>query len=174
MRYILGPRGPRGETGPPGPEGPAGPEGGPAGPQGPTGATGATGPQGPTGATGPAGSVGVLSDVTWTGDCTGGVNATLTFAPYYAILSVACTTADVRVRVYADAAARTADAARPVATAPTAGAGLFAEVVTTGSEIPLSPVPSGFTSDGTSSVPVRFEGAGTVTVTFTVLAFTTE
>lgn len=180
MRYILGPRGPRGETGPegpPGPEGPAGPGGGPAGPQGdpgPPGADGADGATGATGATGPMGAVGVVSDVTWTDVATGGVDASVTIAPYYAILSVACTSAGTRIRVYTDSASRTADVARPIATNPTAGNGLLAEVVATGSEIPMSPVPNGFTSDGTHTVPMRIEGTGSVTVTFTVLLFNTE
>lgn len=62
-----------------------------------------------------------------------------------------------RVRIYTDAASRTADAARAEAAPPAAGAGLVAEVITTGAETRIiAPAATGFNNEPipTTAIPV--------------------
>jgi hypothetical protein len=81
-----------------------------------------------------------------------------------------------RVRLYTDAASRTADASRAEGSDPTSDSGLIAEVITTGSQaILISPGAFGFNDESTptTNIPCRVTnksgGASTVEVTLQVL-----
>jgi hypothetical protein len=93
----------------------------------------------------------------------------------YALLKIQTDRA-ARVRVYTDAASRTADASRAEGVDPTADAGVIAEVITTGAEtVLISPGAIGFNNESTptTTIPTRITnksgGTSTVTVTLTVL-----
>jgi hypothetical protein len=80
------------------------------------------------------------------------------------------------VRVYTDAASRTADAGRSELTDPDPGAGVVAEVITSGAEtILISPGAFGFNNEGTptTNVPINVKnksgGNAAITVTLTVI-----
>jgi len=80
------------------------------------------------------------------------------------------------IRLYTDAASRTADASRLETVDPTAGSGVIAEVITTGNQtILMSPAVMGFNNETspTTTIPVRVtnkSGSTTaVTVTLTLL-----
>jgi len=80
------------------------------------------------------------------------------------------------VRLYTDAASRTADASRLETEDPTPGSGVIAEVITTGNQtILMSPAVIGFNNETspTTTIPVRVTNksgsTGTVTVTLTLL-----
>ena len=80
------------------------------------------------------------------------------------------------VRIYTDTASRTADAGRTELTDPTPGAGVIAEVITTGAEtILISPGVMGFSNESTPSTNIELAvtnksgGTTTITVTLTVL-----
>lgn len=156
----------------------AGPQGiqGPTGPTGPTGAVSTV--PGPTGPTGAIGHVGTLTTAAYSGSVTPtGVSTTMTLYPYYSILSVECDTSDIRFRVYTDTDSRAADIAREVTVSATTAAGVIAEIVTLNGTVHLAPPANGYTSDNTSTVPVRIDreaGTSTVAITVTYLAFNTE
>ncbi|MEK9697525.1 MAG: hypothetical protein VW270_17300 [Candidatus Poseidoniales archaeon] len=93
----------------------------------------------------------------------------------YALMKIQTDRA-ARVRVYTDAASRTADASRAEGVDPTADAGVIAEVITTGAEtVLISPGAIGFNNESTptTTIPTRITnksgGTSTVTVTLTVL-----
>ena len=93
----------------------------------------------------------------------------------YALLKVQTDRA-ARVRIYTDAASRTADAARAEGTDPAADDGVIAEVITTAAEtVLISPGAFGFNNESTptTTIPCRITnksgGASTVTVTLHVL-----
>ena len=93
----------------------------------------------------------------------------------YALLKVQTDRA-ARVRIYTDAASRTADAARAEGTDPAADDGVIAEVITTAAEtVLISPGAFGFNNESTptTTIPCRVTnksgGASTVTVTLHVL-----
>lgn len=164
---LEGPPGPTGATGSTGATGATGDTGA----TGPTGPAGPTGDDGPTGPAGPSGVVGVTNTVVFSDSVTtAGMDSTITISPYYAILSVQCNRDNVRFRVYSDSTARTNDTTRPIGTPATTAKGLFAEIMTINGTIPLAPVPNGFTTDLTSTVPIRVDHTvgSTVTVTITV------
>jgi len=80
------------------------------------------------------------------------------------------------VRIYTDAAARTADVSRVETSDPTPDSGVIAEVITTGAEtVVISPGTIGFSNESTpdTTIPVRVTNksgsASTVQVTLTVL-----
>jgi hypothetical protein len=75
------------------------------------------------------------------------------------------------VRIYTDTASRTADASRPINTAPTQGSGLIAQVVTAGSATSLiSPAAVGFNNESspTTTIPIAVTNLSGVTTTITV------
>jgi len=93
----------------------------------------------------------------------------------YALLKVQTDRA-ARVRIYTDAASRTADASRAEGTDPTADAGVIAEVITTGAAtVLISPGAFGFNNESTptTTIPCRITnksgGTSTVVVTLHVL-----
>ena len=93
----------------------------------------------------------------------------------YALLKVQTDRA-ARVRIYTDAASRTADASRNEGTDPTSDAGVIAEVITTGAEtVLISPGAFGFNNESTptTTIPCRITnksgGTSTVVVTLHVL-----
>jgi hypothetical protein len=93
----------------------------------------------------------------------------------YALLTITTDRA-ARVRLYATAATRTADASRAEGVDPTADAGLIAEVITTGAEtVIISPGAYGFNleSSPTTTIPCRVTnksgGASTVQVDLNVV-----
>jgi hypothetical protein len=80
------------------------------------------------------------------------------------------------VRLYVDAASRTADVSRLETVDPTTGSGVIAEVITTGNQtILMSPAVMGFNNETspTTTIPCRVTNnsgsTGTVTVTLTLL-----
>ena len=86
------------------------------------------------------------------------------------------TSAAAWVRIYTDAASRTADAGRSELTDPDPGAGVVAEVITSGAEtILISPGAFGFNNEGTptTNVPINVKnksgGNAAITVTLTVI-----
>lgn len=86
------------------------------------------------------------------------------------------TSAAAWVRIYTDTASRTADAARSELTDPDPGAGVVAEVITSGAEtVLISPGAIGFSNESTPStdIPVavtnKSGGAVSITVTVTIL-----
>ena len=141
------------------------------GPTGPTGATGATGAAGSNGTNGADGVVAVRNTEVFTGSVTAaGLSTDITLYPNYQILSVECDIADIRVRIYSDTTARTADAGRILGISPNTASGIFLEVVTINGTLHMAPVPNGYTTDETSTVPVRFDHSygSTQSVTLTV------
>jgi hypothetical protein len=93
----------------------------------------------------------------------------------YALLKVQTDRA-ARVRIYTDAASRTADASRAEGSDPAADDGVIAEVITTGADtVLISPGAFGFNNESTptATIPCRVTnksgGASTVTVTLHVL-----
>jgi hypothetical protein len=93
----------------------------------------------------------------------------------YALLKVQTDRA-ARVRIYTDAASRTADASRAEGSDPAADDGVIAEVITTAAEtVLISPGAIGFNNESTptTTIPCRITnksgGASTVTVTLHVL-----
>jgi Collagen triple helix repeat (20 copies) len=141
--------------GPPGPTGPTGPEGpvgltGATGSAGLTGATGVTGPEGSIGLTGAAGATGATGATGPAGSGSGAysrdvkTHTTISLAPGASadsLLTVfpgwrafkAATNRPARVRVYATAAQRTADASRAVGIKPTGDHGRLFELITSSS-----------------------------------------
>ena len=80
------------------------------------------------------------------------------------------------VRIYANAAARTADASRAETTDPAPDAGVIAEVITTGAEtVLITPGTIGFNFEGTPTTTIpcavtnKSGSASTVQVTLSVL-----
>ena len=80
------------------------------------------------------------------------------------------------VRIYTDAASRTADASRAETSDPAPDAGVIAEVITTGAQtVVISPGTIGFSNEGTpdTTIPVRVTNksgsTSTVQVVLTVL-----
>lgn len=102
---------------------------------------------------------------------------TLALSKSFALFKVE-TDVQARVRVYASAAYRAADAARAVGVDPTGDHGLIAEVVTTPSMLSvwLSPVAVGGAADGGATVYGRIDntGAGATAVAATVTYVTLE
>jgi hypothetical protein len=93
----------------------------------------------------------------------------------YSLLKVQ-TSAASWVRIYTSEAARIADAARSEGVDPSPGAGVIAEIITTGAEtILISPGALGFNDEGpvTTNIPVRVTNKSgsttTITVTLTLL-----
>lgn len=93
----------------------------------------------------------------------------------YALLAIQ-TSAAAWVRIYANAASRTADASRPETSDPAPDAGVIAEVITTGAQtILISPGTIGynFESTPTTTIPCAVKnksgGAAAITVTLTVI-----
>lgn len=86
------------------------------------------------------------------------------------------TSAAAWVRIYTDAASRTADAGRSELTDPDPGAGVVAEVISTGAEtILISPGAIGYNDEGTptTNIPINVKnksgGSAAITVTLTVI-----
>lgn len=109
----------------------------------------------------------IANNATWTGSITG--------FKTYALLKIQ-TSAAAWVRLYTDAASLTADGSRSQGSDPLPGAGVIAEVITTGAQtILISPGTIGFNAESspTTAIPVavtNLSGAtGTITVTLTVL-----
>lgn len=172
---VLVSGGPQGNTGPTGATGPQGPAG-PTGPQGPVGPTGPQGPKGDTGAvtsrvTSTFTTPSLASGASWSG--------LIPLSVGYRLYRIA-TSVPARVRLYATAAQRDADASRPVGTDPTGDHGLLFEFVTTTGLLSatLNPLVDGATFDTplASNVPatVTRTGAGTGTVDVTLTYAVTE
>ena len=80
------------------------------------------------------------------------------------------------VRVYTDAASRTADASRTETTDPAVDSGVVAEVITTGAQtVAMAPATIGYNNESspTTTIPIavtnKSGSTGTVTVTLTIL-----
>jgi hypothetical protein len=93
----------------------------------------------------------------------------------YSLLKVQ-TSAASWVRIYVSESARQADASRAEGVDPSPGAGVIAEIITTGAEtILISPATIGFNDDDpvTTDIPVRVTNksgsTATITVTLTLL-----
>jgi hypothetical protein len=172
-----------GPTGPTGPQGVAGTTGadstvaGPTGPTGPQGLNGGTGPTGPTGSTGIIGSRTTVSGVTATlsNNTTGDLS--ITGYKGYLLFKIQSSHA-AWIRIYTNAASRTADAGRLEDVDPSSNSGVIAEVITTGSQtIVLSPGVLGFNDENpvTTTIPVAVTNKSgssvAVTVTLTVVQF---
>ena len=102
-------------------------------------------------------------------------NVDITGAKGYALFKIQTSHA-ARVRVYTDSASRTADAARPSGTDPAVGAGVIAEITTSGAEtILVSPGTIGYNNEGspTTTIPIAVTNlsgsVATITVTLTIL-----
>jgi hypothetical protein len=151
---------------------------GATGPAGPAGATGPSGgPAGATGATGPAGATGVGATSRSTANVTTAnignavtANATITGFKGYNLYKIATTDA-AWVRIYTSDTARTADAARTQGNDPNPGAGVLAEVITTGNQIILMSPGVVCYNDETppnNNIPVAITNNSGNTVTITV------
>ena len=102
-------------------------------------------------------------------------NGTVTLAKGYTIYKIT-TSAASWVRVYTNIAARAADASRSQTTDPLPGAGVIAEVITTGANtVVMSPATIGFNDENpvSNTIPITVTnlsgGTTAVTVTFTYL-----
>lgn len=102
-------------------------------------------------------------------------NLTITAYKSFALLKIQTSHASW-VRLYVDSASRTADASRAEGVDPSPGAGVIAEVITTGSQtILMSPAVLGFNNDGSGAnqvyVAVKNKSGSTnnITVTLTLL-----
>lgn len=89
------------------------------------------------------------------------------------------TSAAAWVRIYSDEASRIADATRAEGTDPTPGAGVIAEVITTGAQtILITPGALGFNNEGsvTTNIPVRVtnKSGATAAITVTLTALQLE
>lgn len=100
---------------------------------------------------------------------------TLTAYKSYALLKIQTSHASW-VRLYVDGASRTADSSRAEGVDPSPGAGVIAEVITTGAQtILMSPGVIGFNNDGTGATQLyvavknKSGSANAITVTCTVL-----
>ena len=103
-------------------------------------------------------------------------NITFTGAAKGYVLYKIQTTGAAWVRIYTDISSRTADASRAEGVDPTAGAGVVAEVITTGAQtILISPGALGFNNETSpvdqiyAAVTNKTGGNATITVTLTVL-----
>ena len=99
----------------------------------------------------------------------------VTLAKGYTIYKIT-TSAASWVRVYTNVAARTTDATRSQTTDPQPGAGVIAEVITTGANVVvMSPATIGFNDESpvSNTIPIAVTNlsgsTGTITVTFTYL-----
>jgi hypothetical protein len=102
-------------------------------------------------------------------------NADITGYKSYALLKIQ-TSAAAWVRIYSDAASRTADASRASNIDPASGAGIITEVITSGAQtILISPGAFGFNNESspTTTIPVNITNlsglAAAITVTLTIL-----
>jgi hypothetical protein len=102
-------------------------------------------------------------------------NATATGFKGYTIYKIQTSHA-AWVRIYTDTASRTADASRPENEDPLPGAGIIAEVITTGAEtILITPAAIGFNNEDpvTTDIPVAITNksgsTNTIVVTMTIL-----
>lgn len=167
----AGPEGPQGETGEVGPAGPAGPIGpaGPVGPEGPEGPEGPAGPEGDVGPAGPAGAGSLPSRTTKTATANAlaanaSANLSIALGRAWEIFHLTTSRA-ARVRIYANAAYRTADANRPIGTDPAGDHGLLMEFVTTAGALAssLAPPVAGFNLENpiTDAAAIRVTNLGT-------------
>ena len=107
------------------------------------------------------------------------INSNLTGYKGYALYKIT-TSAASWVRVYTSTTARTADATRDQDTDPQPGAGVIAEIITTGANtVIVSPAALGFNDDNpvSNTVPIAITnlsgGVATITVTLTMLQLET-
>ena len=89
------------------------------------------------------------------------------------------TSAAAWVRIYTDAASRSADSARAEGTDPTPGSGVIAEVITTGAQtILISPGAIGFNNESSPTTAIELavtnKSGGTTTITVTLTAVKLE
>jgi collagen type II alpha len=147
--------------------------------KGATGATGATGSQGiqgiqgeigPTGPQGPAGADGAdgtgytrttVSGTTSSIAAGSGEDMSLATAEQFNLIKCVVDQPDIRVRLYASTAFRTADLSRPIGTVPTGEHGLLFEFVSTAAlqSLWLSPVAVCYLTSGTD-VYARIDNGG--------------
>jgi hypothetical protein len=189
---ATGPQGDIGLTGATGPQGINGASGatgaiglaGATGPQGTpgiegvNGLAGATGPQGDIGLTGATGAGSTRSTTTATATAlASGSTATITSVGFkgYALYKIQTSHA-AWVRIYTDEASRTSDSSRLENQDPLPGAGVIAEVITTGADtILLTPAAIGFNNEVpvTTNIPVAITNksgdTNTIIVTMTIL-----
>jgi hypothetical protein len=102
-------------------------------------------------------------------------NINITGFKSYALLKIQ-TSAAAWVRLYSDAASRTADESRLEGVDPVPGAGVIAEVITTGAQtVIITPGTIGFNNEATptTSIPIRVTnksgGTTSITITLTVI-----
>jgi hypothetical protein len=112
-----------------------------------------------------------------TGSLANGATGTVSITGFksYALLKVQTTHA-AWVRIYTDATSRSNDASRSEGTDPAAGAGVIAEVITTGAQtVVITPGTIGFNNDGSPTTTIyaavtnKSGGTATITTTLTVL-----
>lgn len=115
-----------------------------------------------------SGSTGSIADATTS-------NITITAYKTFALLKIQTSHASW-VRLYVDSSSRTADASRAEGVDPSPGAGVIAEVITTGAEtILMSPAVLGFNNDGLGTNQVyaaiknKSGSTNNITVTLTLL-----
>jgi hypothetical protein len=102
-------------------------------------------------------------------------NISITGFKSYALLKVQ-TSAAAWVRIYTDSTSRSNDSSRAEGTDPTPGAGVIAEVITTGAQtVVITPGTIGFNNDGTPATTIyaavtnKSGSTATITTTLTVL-----
>ena len=161
-----GPAGPTGPSGPPGPTGPIGP----AGPAGPAGPQGIPGPAGPAGSGGGGGLTSRTTVSVTTPSLAAGSSNNVQITGYksYSLLSVQVDQA-AWVTIYSSTANRTSDASRAITTDPTPGSGVIAEAITSGAQTSYySPATIGYTTDASTTIPLKVYNNGATTTTVTV------
>lgn len=100
-----------------------------------------------------------------------GADASIVIGNQFSVLKIDFGgTANVRFRLYASSAHRSADTSRPVGTDPTGDHGCLLEFVSTSglTSAWLSPVPVGYLTSSGSSVPARIDNMSLSPVTLTV------
>jgi hypothetical protein len=137
-----------------------------------TATTGARGPTGPSGFGSPRTTVSES-----TGTLADGATADITITGFkgYVLYKIE-TSAAAWVTIYTNAASRSADSERPEGVDPSPGAGVIAEVITSGSElVPITPAVVGFNDESppTSNIELTVTNksgiSADITVTLTVL-----
>jgi len=129
----------------------------------------------PSASSGGGGSLSRVTELKNTGSFTGNQSVDFTtLGKSYALYTVVAEK-ECRIRIYSDAASRTADLSRPVSDDPPEGAGVIAEFVATSPNTTFKVTPAiyGYIDDGETVMPVTVTnntgGATDIDVTFTVL-----
>jgi hypothetical protein len=102
-----------------------------------------------------------------------GANFLTTFASSYLFVGFVCTEPDIRVRIYNSTSARAADALRSHTTMASSGVGLIAEGLTATGYLSMnwSPAPAGYTTDESSTTPLRIDNISSTVSTGSVTLY---